>query len=152
MKEPKLAGRQPAAAGALAPGKAAQTVSFTPQKARYLCLEAISSHSGDDFTTLAELNVTDASGHDLPRGAWKVVYVDSEENLAEGDVAESAFDGEPDSFWHSLWSAPHTKHPHTLVIDLGTEQTVAGARLLPRQDSPNGRIKDYRLFLSTTPF
>jgi len=81
-----------------------------------------------------------------------VIYVDSEENLAEGDQAEMAFDGDAHTFWHSLWSAPHTSHPHALVIDLGAEKEISGVRLLPRQDSPNGRIKDYRLYLSLAPF
>ena len=88
----------------------------------------------------------------VSRNNWKVVYVDSEENFSEGDQAEKAFDGDPETFWHSLWSAPHTSHPHTLVIDLGAEQEISGVRLLPRQDSANGRIKDYKLYLSTAPF
>ena len=94
----------------------------------------------------------DAAGKTVSRKNWKVVYVDSEENFAEGDQAEMAFDGDPETFWHSLWSAPHTSHPHTLVIDLGAEQEISGVRMLPRQDSPNGRIKDYKLYLSLTPF
>ena len=122
------------------------------QKARYLGLQALSSHNGDEFTTLAELDVLDAAGKTLSRKNWKVVYVDSEENFAEGDQAEKVFDSDPETFWHSLWSAPHTSHPHTLVIDFGAEQEISGVRLLPRQDSPNGRIKDYRLYLSIAPF
>jgi beta-galactosidase len=39
-----------------------------------------------------------------------------------------------------------------LVIDLGVEQDLSGVRLLPRQDSANGRIKDYKLYLSLAPF
>jgi beta-galactosidase len=120
--------------------------------ARYLGLQALSSHNGDEFTTLAELDVLDAAGKVLSRKDWKVVYVDSEENFAEGDQAEKIFDSDPETFWHSLWSAPHTSHPHTLVIDFGAEREVSGVRLLPRQDSPNGRIKDYRLYASATPF
>ena len=81
-----------------------------------------------------------------------MIYVDSEENLAEGDQAEMAFDGDADTFWHSLWSAPHTSHPHTIVFDLGAEIEISGVRLLPRQDSPNGRIKEYRLYSSLAPF
>jgi len=152
MREPKL---NPAALvkdGSLADSSAAQKITFPPQKARYLCLQALSSHNGDEFTTLAELDALGAEGKAIPRKGWKIVYVDSEENLAEGDQAEKAIDGDPDSFWHSLWSAPHPKHPHTLVIDLGKEQELAGLRLLPRQDSVNGRIKDYKLYLSVTPF
>lgn len=138
--------------GTLADSRAAQDIFFPLAKARYLCLQALSSHNGDDFTTLAELDALDADGQPLPRKDWKVTHVDSEENFAEGDLAENVFDGDTDSFWHTLWSAPHTGHPHTLVIDLGAEREITGVRLLPRQDSANGRIKDYRLYLSLAPF
>lgn len=152
MQSPQFAETVLAKSGMLADSPEEQTVRFSARKARYLGLQALSAHNGDEFTTLAELNVLDAAGKTLPRKSWKVVYVDSEENLAEGAPAESVFDGDPDTFWHTLWSAPHTMHPHTLVLDLGAEQEIAGVRLLPRQDSANGRIKDYKLYLSATPF
>jgi beta-galactosidase len=38
------------------------------------------------------------------------------------------------------------------VVDLGSEQEISGVRLLPRQDSANGRIKDYQLYLNRAPF
>ena len=152
MTEPKFPDPALVKTGALPDSDDEQTVTFPAQKARYLGLQALSSHNGDEFTTLAELNVQDAAGKTVSRNNWKVVYVDSEENFSEGDQAEKAFDGDTETFWHSLWSAPHTSHPHTLVIDLGAEQEISGVRLLPRQDSANGRIKDYKLYLSTAPF
>ena len=151
MKEPKLTPSNLVKEGRLADGSAAQEILFSAQKARYLCLQALSSQNGDEFTTLAELDALDAVGKTIPRKGWKILYVDSEENLAEGDPAENAIDGDPDSFWHTLWSAPHTSHPHTLVVDLGAEFELSGVRVLPRQDSPNGRIKDFRLYLSLAP-
>lgn len=152
MKKPKLTPAALVKAGSLADSSDAQTINFPPTRARYLCLVAVSSQNDDDFTTLAELDALGADGKAISHKGWKVVYVDSEENFAEGDPAENAFDGKPDSFWHTLWSAPHPKHPHTLVVDLGQEHELSGVRLLPRQDSVNGRIKDYQLYLSATPF
>jgi beta-galactosidase len=152
MAEPKFSDATLVKAGVLADSDDGQTVSFPAQAARYLGLQALSSHNGDEFTTLAELNVLDAAGKTVSRKNWKVVYVDSEENFAEGDQAEKAFDGDTETFWHSLWSAPHPSHPHTLVIDLGADQEISGVKLLPRQDSANGRIKDYKLYLSRPPF
>ena len=152
MKEPRLKPAALVKEGALASGDTAQDITFPEKKARYLCLQALSSQNGDEFTTLAELDALDAGGKTIPHQGWKVVYADSEENFAEGDLAENAIDGKPDTFWHTLWSAPHPSHPHTLVIDFGAEKDIAGVRLLPRQDSPNGRIKDYRLYLSAKPF
>jgi beta-galactosidase len=152
MPEPKFLASTLVKAGALADSDDEQRVTFPTRKARYLGLQALSSHNGDKFTTLAELNALDIAGKTVSRKNWKVIYVDCEENFAEDDRAEMAFDGDADTFWHSLWSAPHTSHPHTLVIDLGAELEISGVRLLPRQDSPNGRIKDYRLYLSLAPF
>src|SRR5580658_4954751 len=151
MKQPVLSSANPVKTGSLTPGRAAQEVSFPAQTARYLCLQALSSQDGDEYTTLAELDALDAAGQTISHQGWKILYVDSEENFSEGDLAENAIDGDPDSFWHTLWSAPHTSHPHTLVVDLGAEHELSGVRVLPRQDSPNGRIKDYRLYLSLAP-
>jgi beta-galactosidase len=151
MKKPSLQSASLVKEGSLADGRDAQDVKFQAKTARYLCLQALSSQNGDEYTTLAELDAFDAAGHTLSHQGWKILYVDSEENFAEGDQAENAIDGDPDSFWHTLWSAPHTSHPHTLVVDLGAEHELAGVRLLPRQDSPHGRIKDYRLYLSIAP-
>jgi beta-galactosidase len=152
MKEPRLKPAALVKEGSLADAGAAQDVSFPAKKARYVCLQALSSQNGDEFTTLAELDALDAGGKAISHKGWKILYVDSEENFAEGDQAEKAIDGDPDSFWHTLWSAPHPSHPHTLVIDLGAESEISGVRLLPRQDSPNGRINNYRLYLDTKPF
>jgi beta-galactosidase len=152
MKEPKLKSSALVKEGSLASGSSAQNISFPSAKARYLCLQALSSQNGDEFTTIAELGVLDATGKTTPHKGWKILYADSEENFAEGDLADNAIDGDSDTFWHTLWSAPHPSHPHTLVVDLGEEQEISGVRLLPRQDSPNGRIKDYRLYLSSAPF
>jgi beta-galactosidase len=152
MAEPKFPASTLVKTGVLTDSDDEQTVAVPTQKARYLGLQALTSHNGDEFTTLAELDVLDAAGKTLSRKNWKVVYVDSEENFAEGDQAEKVFDSDPETFWHSLWSAPHTSHPHTLVIVFGAEQEVSGVRFLPRQDSPNGRIKDYRMYLSVAPF
>jgi len=39
-----------------------------------------------------------------------------------------------------------------IVIDLGSERTLTALKYLARQNSPNGRIKDFQLFASPTPF
>jgi beta-galactosidase len=147
MKEPKLHTSDLLKEGQLSDSPSAQDITFPAKKARWVCLQALSSHNGDDFTTIAEINVLDAAGASLPHKNWKIAYVDSEENFAEGEEAEKAIDGDADSFWHTLWSAPHTSHPHEIVVDLGAEHTIAAVRVLPRQDSDHGRIKDYRLYL-----
>ena len=147
-----LTGLRPWPRGTFAPGRGWRTVKFAPAQGRYFCLEALDSQSGDDFTTCAELCLLGADGQDLPRDDWKVAYADSEEADADDDRADNVLDLQATTFWHTQWQSAQPKHPHQLVLDLGAEQTVTGLRYLPRQDSPNGRIKGYRLYLSRTPF
>lgn len=152
LKAPDLQPADLVKAGTLADSDDAQDIAFAPQNARYLCLQALSSQNGDDFTTLAELNVLNADGKPVSPRHWKVAYVDSEETSGDFAPAENAFDGDENTFWHTAWSAAQPPHPHTLEIDLDAMREISGIRLLPRQDSPNGRIKDYRLYLRAEPF
>jgi beta-galactosidase len=149
---PKLNAADLVKSGDLADSDDRQEITFPPKQARYLCLQALSSQNGDDFTTLAELDVLDTAGKPISHQNWKVAYVDSEETSAEYSAAENAFDGDKNTFWHTVWSATQPPHPHTLEIDLGAEHEISAISLLPRQDSPNGRIKDYRLYLKQDSF
>lgn len=148
----KLSGVPILAAGEFAEEKEWQTVKFRPTAGRYFCFEALDSHPGDEFATCAELYLLGADGKDLPRGAWKIVYADSEEVDGDDGRADNVFDLQATTIWHTQWEGAKPKHPHQIVIDLGSEQNVSGLRYLPRQDSPNGRIKNYRVFLSRKPF
>lgn len=151
-QHPDLSGRKPVAAGTFPPGKDWKKVAFRPVTARYFALEALSSQRDDPFTTVAEIYLLDPSGKKLPREGWKVLYADSEELGGDDGSAANVFDLQFTSFWHTQWQGAHPGHPHLLILDLGEEQRVAGMEILPRQDSPNGRIKDYRIYLSRRPF
>ena len=129
-----------------------RTYKLCEGRKQILFTEALTSHAGDDFTTCAELNLLGANAKVLPSDGWKVVYADSEEVDAEDGSGDKVLDMHPDTFWHTQWDAAKPKHPHHLVIDMGREETVAGLRYLPRQDSGNGNIRDFRLYLSATPF
>ncbi len=146
-----LKGIEPAATGEFAPGKDWQEIKFAATTARYFCLEALDSHPADEYTTCAEICLLDARGQELARESWKVVYADSEETAGDDGIADNVFDLQATTIWHSQWESAKPKHPHQIVIDLGREEIVAGLRYLPRQDSANGRIKNYRLFLNTKP-
>ncbi|HEV2211628.1 MAG TPA: beta-galactosidase [Verrucomicrobiae bacterium] len=147
-----LGGIEPLLSGSFASGKNWGAVKFPATKGRYFCIEAVSSQSGDAFTTCAELVLLGSDGRELPRAGWKVVYADSEEVEADDNSADNVLDGQSGTFWHTQWESAQPGHPHELVLDLGAEQTVSGLRYLPRQDSPNGRIKEYRLYLQSGPF
>lgn len=124
-----------------------QTANFSSVKnGQYFCIEALDAHDGNAFTTIAELELIDANGKDIPRNNWKIIYADSEETSGDDGRAENIFDLQFTSIWHTQWQDQQPKHPHRLVIDLGSTKSIKGIKYLPRQDSKNGRIKNYQLY------
>jgi beta-galactosidase len=65
----------------------------------------------------------------------------------EGD-AEHLVDGNPDTYWHTMWSVTVASYPHWVDFDCGVVKTLKGFTYLPRQDSRNGNVKSYRVQLS----
>jgi hypothetical protein len=83
----------------------------------------------------------------LDRSTWSLVSVDSQEI---GTPATNAFDGQPDTLWHTRWVFADPPPPHHIVIDVGDERTLCGFGYLPRQDGgTNGMIRGYDLALSS---
>lgn len=82
----------------------------------------------------------------IPRSAMRIAYVDSEQP-DEGE-ASHLIDGDSGTYWHTRYDVTVTKHPHTVDIDLGATRRIVGVTVLPRQDGPNGRIKDYSISVS----
>ena len=66
-----------------------------------------------------------------------------------GMEAFRAMDGNPGSIWHSIWRPEEfvTPLPHDIVVDLGGVYEISGFKHVPRPNSPNGRIKDYEVYL-----
>ena len=76
----------------------------------------------------------------------------SSQNLSNGKLASKAFDGDPNTIWHSRWSEDLAQPPHELVLDLGANRRVRGIRYLTRQDNGwNGSFGEVELFLSASP-
>ncbi len=65
----------------------------------------------------------------------------------EGD-ADHFVDGNPDTYWHTMWSVTVASYPHWVDFDCGSVKTLKGFAYLPRQDSRNGNIKEYSVQLS----
>ena len=144
--KPDLNSVTPVAEGQLMAGNGWQTVKFNaPQKGRYVALVARSTQKGDDEVSVAEVYVQDAQGHRLSRESWTVKYSDSEDVLRGNNTADKTFDLQESTYWRTVRKA---KLPHMMVIDLGSEQTVAAFEYLPRaeQGAP-GSIKDYQIFV-----
>ena len=79
----------------------------------------------------------------MPIG-WKVVSVDSEETAGADNSAARAIDGDSATFWHTRWNADQ-KQPHTITVDMGKTNRIAGFTYLPRQDGLlNGVVEKYR--------
>lgn len=76
----------------------------------------------------------------------KVVYASSVES-GEGD-ADHLVDGNPDTYWHTMYSVTVANYPHWVDFDCGAEKIIKGFSYLPRQDSDNGNIKKYRIQVS----
>jgi DNA-binding beta-propeller fold protein YncE/mono/diheme cytochrome c family protein len=115
---------------------------------RYVKFVADSSVNNDVWTTIAEFNLYHTNGTFLDRSGWTVV-ADSQETSSEFAPAIRAIDGTNSTFWHTRWSGVNVPpHPHHLIVDLGIPQPLGGFAYLPRQNSANGRIKDWRLFWS----
>ena len=93
-----------------------------------------------------------STGGDLiPQDDWTLEYVDSEELVSSWyNPAVYAFDGNASTFWHTEWYYTEPGYPHEIQIDLEGTYDVGGLRYLPRQNSENGRIADYNIYVSTT--
>ncbi len=62
--------------------------------------------------------------------------------------AEHMTDGDPATFWHTMYSVTVANYPHWVDFDCGEAKMLKGITYLPRQDSRNGHIKDYEVQLS----
>lgn len=79
----------------------------------------------------------------MPIG-WKVVSVDSEETAGADNSAARAIDGDLSTIWHTRWNADQ-RQPHTITVDMGRTNRIAGFTYLPRQDGLlNGVVEKYR--------
>ena len=147
----ELSEERPVATGSFVPGNGWQEVKFgSPVTGRYLCLEALNAHDGQDRTCIAELYVLDEFGERLSREPWTVKYADSEEVKQGNRSADKLFDLQESTYWSTVKGTPH---PHAVVIDLGDTYRISALQYLPRMEShvPGG-IKDYRIYVKETPF
>lgn len=114
------------------------------------------TQNGESYTKLIPAMVTTSTcpslydcnnPADLPKDEWSLLYVDSEELNYPG-LAVMSFDDKPETIWHTRWSTGNDPYPHEIQIDLGTLYKVSTFTYLPRQDGTNGRISEYRLYIT----
>lgn len=75
----------------------------------------------------------------------EVIFVSSEEPYEEGT---RAVDGNPDTFWHTMYSVTVAQFPHWIDLDTRQEQNITGVTYLPRQEGDNGDVKEYEIYVS----
>ena len=80
---------------------------------------------------------------------WSIVSASSFEP-GEGEPIH-AIDGDPDTFWHSRWSADVAQPPHHLIIDFSKPLNVAAVIYTARKENPNGNVRDYEIYFSDNP-
>ena len=65
----------------------------------------------------------------------------------EGE-AEHLVDGDASTYWHTQYGVTLSEYPHYVDFDCGEVKSVTGFTYLGRQDSPNGRVKDFTISTS----
>ncbi|NDW12264.1 beta-galactosidase [Bacteroides sp. 214] len=143
-----LTNETPVYTGTFKPGNGWQHVKFGKTiDMRFFCIEALSSHGGDDYSAIAELELLGEDGKPVSRRHWKVMYADSEELNEANNIATNVFDLQESTFWHTNYSTTTPKYPHQLVINLGENKKITGFFYLPRMEAnKTGMIKEYRVY------
>ncbi len=100
-------------------------------------LEAFDSASGKIFASS-----TAAVSGKAPQAPWSVISSSEQ----PGAAALLAFDGDPETSWHSRYSGEKAPAPHWLGLRFSEIQSLEGVRYLPRQGGfTNGVAKSYRI-------
>ena len=83
----------------------------------------------------------------VPSAGWTVHFADSQESMEY--QASNAFDGNPDTIWHTSWSVSPTPPPHEIQINLGATQSISGFRYLPRSGTfMVGNVGQFAFYVS----
>ncbi len=146
-----LSGEVPVLSASFPAGNGWKEVEFNaPAKGRYVCIVAENSHDGKDKAAIAELYLVNTDGERISREPWIVDYADSEDVEGVNRSADKIFDLQESTYWSTVRKTPF---PHSVVIDLGSEQTLKAIQYLPRMESgAPGAIKDFKVYVSSVPF
>ena len=97
------------------------------------------------------IDVTIFDVQEVDKSGWTVAEFSSEEASGEGSDnghAKHAIDDNSETFWHTQWNSSQPTYPHSITINLNTNQTIKGFTFLPRSNKYNGRPKEIRIEIS----
>ncbi|MEY8708124.1 glycoside hydrolase family 2 TIM barrel-domain containing protein [Bacteroides faecichinchillae] len=117
-----------------------------PIVARYFKLVALSELFGRNWASVAELNVNVTKNLSGVSGSkQRVIYVDSDAD----DSMKLAADGNINTYWHTVHNQFYlAPYPHEIQMNLSKEMKIKGIKYTPRQDSSEGRIAKYEVYVS----
>ncbi|MEI7985597.1 MAG: glycoside hydrolase family 2 TIM barrel-domain containing protein [Armatimonadota bacterium] len=111
--------------------------------------KTIALNDGWQFASLTNPPSVWTGADAVSTSQWNVVKVSSQETEGENAPATNAYDGNPNTIWHSQWQTKQAPYPHELIIDLGVKTEAIGFRLLPRQSgAQNGKPNHIEVYLS----
>lgn len=90
----------------------------------------------------------------VPQKRLSVHKFSTQETSGEGannGRAIHAIDGNESTFWHSAWASGTPKYPHSITFAIDSTYTLTGFEYLPRQNHSNGRIGEYKFYVSESP-
>ncbi|WP_228561615.1 discoidin domain-containing protein [Catenulispora rubra] len=148
----------PVISGAMADDATAKTLSFAPQPTRFVRLTALSEagnrgpwSSAGEINLLGDPGTTAPTLTEMPRTGWGATASDQETTKEDGRAA-NVLDGNPNTFWHSLYTPTPTPLPHWIQIDMRQTQQVGALLYTPRPrggiGTSNGTIGSYTVSTS----
>lgn len=110
------------------------------------------------MSLLLSLGSMTASAQILSRTGWKITTSGECDDSGTGH-ANAIIDGKNETFWHSYWTGSTggqgdktNKLPQFFQVDLGSVQEFNKIGYMPRIGLHNGFVKEYKVFVSDTPF
>lgn len=110
------------------------------------------------MSLLLSLGSMTTSAQILSRTGWKITTSGECDDSGTGH-ANAIIDGKNETFWHSYWTGSTggqgdktNKLPQFFQVDLGSVQEFNKIGYLPRIGLHNGYVKEYKVFVSDTPF
>lgn len=84
----------------------------------------------------------------LKKSGWRVVQFSDQSATGEGTNgrAQQIVDGDDNTYWHSQWTPSRAAYPHTITVDMQSQQDVSGFNILMSNGGGTRTIKSYEIY------